>query len=104
MVNNPSSRQNTKLNKKTTAGKKPFANYKTGEQLPLFELPPATANPVITKSLDKLENILRSLDIPRDAYNDLYEAAVAIIAFTASKERRAIELAQKESEAQNVKQ
>lgn len=70
--------------------KKPFANYKTGEQLPLFEIPPVNASPAISQGLPKLQKLLSERGIEINNFDELYTAAVSIIRFVAAKEKQSI--------------
>lgn len=47
-----------KTYKELSQEKQPFTGFKTGEQLPLFEMPPATASPAISQGLPKLQQLL----------------------------------------------
>lgn len=77
--------------------KEPFASYKTGEQLPLFEMPPAKASPAISQGLPKLQKLLSEQGIEISNFDELYTAAVSIIRFVAAKEKQYI-LAKNEEE------
>lgn len=70
--------------------KQPFAGFKTGEQLPLFEMPPATASPAISQGLPKLQQLLSEQGIEIGNFDELYTAAISIIRFVAAKEKQAI--------------
>lgn len=94
-------KQKSLTTKKATAKTQPFARYKKGEQLPLFPLPPATANPAITRKLYELQKHLDDMGIQTENYDELYEAAISIIRFTSAVEKRAIEQSQQKSEVQN---
>lgn len=68
----------------------PFAGYKTGEQLPLFEMSPANASPAISQGLPKLQKLLSEQGIEIGSFDELYTAAVSIVRFVAAKERKTI--------------
>lgn len=69
---------------------KPFAGFKDGEQLPLFEIPPASASPAISQGLPKLQKLLSEQGIEIGSFDELYTAAVSIIRFVAAKEKQYI--------------
>ncbi len=71
-------------------GKRPFAGFKTGEQLPLFEMPPVTASPAISQGLPRLQQLLSEQGIEIGNFDELYTAAISIIRFVAAKEKQAI--------------
>lgn len=70
---------------------KPFASFRKGEQLPLFEMPPANASPAISQGLPKLQKLLAEQGIEIEKFDDLYTAAVSIVRFVAAKERKTIQ-------------
>jgi hypothetical protein len=82
--------QKIKTYKDLSQGEQPFAGFKTGEQLPLFEIPPTTASPAISQGLPKLQELLSKQGIEIGNFDDLYTAAVSIIRFVAAKEKQAI--------------
>lgn len=73
-----------------TQEEKPFAGFKNGEQLPLFEMPPANASPAISQGLPKLQKLLSEQGVEIGNFDDLYTAAVSIVRFVAAKERKTI--------------
>lgn len=81
---------NTKTYIEMAQAKEPFANYKTGEQLPLFEMPSVNASPAISQGLPKLQRLLSEQGIEIGSFDELYTAAVSIIRFAAAKEKRSI--------------
>lgn len=93
--------QKIRTYKELSQKEQPFAGFKTGEQLPLFEMPPATASPAISQGLPKLQQLLSEQGIEIGSFDELYTAAISIIRFVAAKEKQAI-LANKQ-EAKNEK-
>jgi len=87
-------KSNTKLKTKTYVEMmredEPFANYKAGEQLPLFEIPPKQASPAISQGLPKLQQLLSEQGIEIGSFDELYTAAISIVRFVAAKEKQAI--------------
>lgn len=73
-----------------TQEEEPFAGFKNGEQLPLFEMPPANASPAISQGLPKLQKLLSEQGIEIGSFDELYTAAVSIVRFVAAKEKQSI--------------
>lgn len=69
---------------------KPFAGFKNGEQLPLFEVSPVNASPAVSQGLSKLQKLLSEQGIEIGSFDDLYTAAISIVRFVAAKERKTI--------------
>ena len=82
--------QKIRTYKELSQKKQPFAGFKTGEQLPLFEMSPATASPAISQGLPKLQQLLSEQGIEIGSFDELYTAAISIIRFVAAKEKQAI--------------
>lgn len=90
MLKNHDKSQKLKTYKELSQEKQPFTGFKTGEQLPLFEMPPATASPAISQGLPKLQQLLSEQGIEIGNFDELYTAAISIIRFVAAKEKQAI--------------
>lgn len=79
-----------KTYKELSQEKQPFAGFKTGEQLPLFEMPSTAASPAISQGLPKLQELLSEQGIEICNFDDLYTAAISIVSFVVAKEKQAI--------------
>lgn len=82
--------QKIRTYKELSQKEQPFVGFKTGEQLPLFEMPPATASPAISQGLPKLQQLLSEQGIEIGSFDELYTAAISIIRFVAAKEKQTI--------------
>ena len=86
--------QKIKTYKQLTGKNGEIEGYDPGDQLPLFEMPAATASRAITEGLDELRELLADRNIKVDGFDDLYSDAVHICTFVGEKERRAHKNAQ----------
>lgn len=90
MLKNTNDGSETKTYVEMAQEETPFVGYKTGEQLPLFEMPPANASPAISQGLPKLQKLLSEQGIEIGSFDELYTAAVSIVRFVAAKEKQSI--------------
>lgn len=67
-----------------------FKGYKTGDQLPLFEMPAVSASRAITNGLGELHELLAKRGHEISSFDDLYSAGVHICGFVGAKERKAL--------------